>query len=201
MTAEVEQALLFGGVAFLVAALGLPILIVLVSRAWKLLDLWRAARARTAADQAAAAGARPAPPASPAVVVRSTRQIARPADVPPAPAIRRHAPVVVKPARDLPLWQEKGWRLARPGVVVGEFEAVGRRWRGQIESPYPGAYQAFIWQPPLAALNGHPHRPCFQRYGHGPDCYYVHYSTMPQSLTHAITTIEAVLADALTRQE
>lgn len=199
------QTLLIGGVALLVATLGLPILIVLVSRAWEMLDMWCAAHKRTAAEEAQAVAARgvqparPVPPAPPAVIVRSTRHSARPADAPPAPAIRRHPPVVVTPVLNLPLWQEKGWRQARPGVLVGEFQAAGRRWRGQIEMPYRGAYRAFIWQPPLRELDLHPHRACFQRNGHGPDCYHVHYGSMPGSLDHAITTVEQVLAEAVTR--
>lgn len=114
-----------------------------------------------------------------------------------ASAVRRHAPVVVRCRR--PLWQEKGWRQ-EGGAFVGEFSAGGRRWRGMIESPYQGAYTAFIWKPPLDALENHEHRPCFRQNGHGPECFNVHFNSMPRSADHAITTIEAVLEDALSKQ-
>ncbi len=203
------EAVLLIGIFLLVATLGLPLLIALLSWGVERIDCYRAARAaeqraaalrRSSQTEPAVVRVAPAAPLTPpAVVVRSTRQIPRPADVPAAPTVRRHAPITVRPVANLPLWQEKGWRQARPGVIIGEFQAAGRRWRGQIEMPYRDAYQAFIWHPPLRELDMHPHRACFQRNGHGPDCYHVHYGSMPSSLDHAITTVEAVLAEAVTR--
>lgn len=111
--------------------------------------------------------------------------------------LRRGAPLLVQ--HNAALWAEKGWQETPVGYA-GAFRAAGRQWRGLIEAPYPGAYRALIWEPPLGALAGHPHRPCFRRNGHGPECYEVHYNEMPQSLDHAITTVEMVLADALTRR-
>jgi hypothetical protein len=118
----------------------------------------------------------------------------------PAPVVRRHPPIVVKaPVSRDPLWREKGWRPDGNGWC-GEFQAGGRRWQGKIESPYRGCYQTWMANPPLRELEGHKHQPCFQRTISTPEnWYFVHYHTMPRSLDHAITTVEAVLDDALSR--
>lgn len=138
----------------------------------------------------------------------TTRQIQVPPAVPrqtqpevvlsvqPRGPVRRHAPVVVRSRQ--PLWAEKGWRQ-EGAHYVGEFRANAQRWAGRIESPYPGAYTAYIYQPPLDALANHEHKPCFRFVGGS--CYNVHFSTMPISIDHAITTIEAVLADALSKHK
>jgi|WetSurMetagenome_2_1015567.scaffolds.fasta_scaffold128933_2 hypothetical protein len=116
----------------------------------------------------------------------------------PEQVVRRHPPIVVKaPVSRDPLWREKGWRPDGNGWC-GEFQAGGRRWQGKIEMPYRGYYQTWLANPPLRELEGHEHRPCFQRTGTTPEnWYFVHYHTMPKSLDHAITTVEAVLDDAL----
>lgn len=131
--------------------------------------------------------------------VNVRHEAAIPSDVPqtptPPPAVRRHPPIVVR--AKTPLWIEKGWKRTSEGWN-GEFQAAGRRWPGRIKRPYAGAYQTWMLNPPLRELEGHEHRPCFQRTTEAePGWYFVHYHTMPQSLDHAITTVEAVLADAL----
>lgn len=145
-----------------------------------------------------AAAAAPAPLRQRATV----RHAAPAAAAAPAPvagvAIRRHAPVRVRVRR--PLWAEKAWRL-EAGAYVGEYQAAGRKFSGRIETPYQGAYTAYIYRPPMYALDGHEHRPCFRQNGRGPDWWNIHFSAMPASVDHAITTIEAVLADALLRQK
>ena len=129
----------------------------------------------------------------------SMAEVALPATT-QAPVVRRHPTVVVKaPVSRDPLWQEKGWRRDGDGWY-GEFQAAGRRWPGKIEAPYKGCYQTWMANPPLQELEGHEHRPCFQRTSTTPEnWYFVHYHTMPRSLDHAITTVEAVLDDALAR--
>jgi len=110
--------------------------------------------------------------------------------------IRKGAPLVV-PRRHDPLWVETGWR--RNGKEYqGYFRAAGRRWRGLIREPYPGGYQAYIWHPPMRALRGRPHEPCFRRDGRD-GRYSVHFRRMPASVDHAIVNVEEVLADALRR--
>ena len=99
------------------------------------------------------------------------------------------------PAYAKALWAEKGW--GRQGKsYAGQWVAAGRRWRGRIDEPYPGGYAAYIWHPPLDALEHHPHRPCFQSAGGG-GRYSVHFYPMPQSVDHLITNVETVLSDAL----
>lgn len=133
------------------------------------------------------------------VVLGPPRQIRLdPSQVRPTPAanasIRKGLPLTI-PVRCDPLWKEKGWRRNGAGYE-GFYRAAGRAWRGLIQEPYPGCYQAFIWDPPLAQLHQRTHHgPCFQN-GRNDGRYQVHYHTMPQSLDHAITSIEDVLAEA-----
>jgi len=96
------------------------------------------------------------------------------------------------------LWVEKGWRRTHNGYQ-GHFEALGRRWRGEILVPYPGGYEAYIWEPPLQELSDHPHRPCF--FARGADRYNVHFRAMPTSVDHAITNIETILREAIQRSQ
>lgn len=107
---------------------------------------------------------------------------------------RRGATLVLHRHQE-PFWAEKGWR--REGAAyVGDYLAGARRWRGRVETPYPGAYQAYIWNPPLRELKGNPHRPCFQANG-GNGRFEVHFREAPSSLSHAISSIETVLREAL----
>ena len=107
--------------------------------------------------------------------------------------IRRGPPLSIT-HRTKALWEEKDWR--RQGrAYVGQYRANGRRWRGRIEVPYPGGYDAYIWDPPLRELSNHPHRPCFRPNGLG-GRYSVHFARTPFSLDHAITNVETVLREA-----
>ena len=110
------------------------------------------------------------------------------------PWLRRGEPLVIRPHPD-PLWVEKGWRQ-EGNTYYGQFRANGRSWRGMIQVPYPGGYQAYIWDPPLQALDGHPHRPCFM--DPRPDGrYQVHFRSAPTSVDHAIANIEQILQEAV----
>jgi len=113
----------------------------------------------------------------------------------PRSRIHRGRPLTL-PLSTRPLWQEKGWRRTGNGVE-GNFRWGNRAWRGFLQEPYPGRYQAFIWDPPMDAIGRNTaHRACFQnkqRDGR----YQVHYHTAPCSLDHAICTIEDVLGEAL----
>ena len=108
--------------------------------------------------------------------------------------IYRGAPLRV-PAHAEGLWAEKGWQhIGRD--YVGQWVAGGRRWPGRIEQSYPGGFGAYIWHPPLDALEHHPHRPCFRPCG--PDGQHeIHFRATPQSVDHLITNVEVVLSEAV----
>lgn len=110
------------------------------------------------------------------------------------PVIHRGRQLAIR-TRTEPLWKEKGWH--RGGVGYEGFYRTGSQsWRGLIQEPYPGRYQAFIWNPPLTELDRQTnHRACFQN-GRLDGRYQVHYHTAPQSLDHAICSIEDVLSEA-----
>jgi len=136
-------------------------------------------------------------PAPPRIVLGPPRIVkAAGLELPPTATPLRRGPPLVLPARADPLWTEKGWR--RNGTdYAGCYRAGGQRWQGLIREPYPGAFDAYIWHPPLAELNRRTsHAPCFQSNG-GDGCYKVHFYDMPGSLDHAIVSIEAVLAEAV----
>jgi hypothetical protein len=141
----------------------------------------------------------PQPMQRPVVTLGPPRQVRlEPSQVRPPAAegssIRRGPPLVI-PVRCDPLWKEKGWWRNGNGYE-GYYRAAGRAWRGLIQEPYPGRYQAFIWDPPLAQISRRTrHGPCFQN-GRSDGRYQVHYHTAPQSLDHAIGAIEDVLAEA-----
>jgi hypothetical protein len=108
--------------------------------------------------------------------------------------VRRGQPLII-PSRQDPLWKEKGWQ--RQGTrYIGYYRAAGQQWPGLIEEPYPGGYQAYIWNPPIRALERTHYRWCFPSNGGG-GRHRVHFHHLPTSLDHAITTIEAVLSEAL----
>jgi hypothetical protein len=94
-----------------------------------------------------------------------------------------------------PHWQELGWSVSSDNKEFrGEYRAAGRRWRGRIRIPYPGAYTAYIWHPPLTEIRRHTgYGYCFFSQPES-GCYEVHFHTTPRSLTHAITTVERVLS-------
>jgi len=144
------------------------------------------------------AAAQPAPHRS-TVVLGPPRPIRlAPGQMPAAPTptvIRRGLPLVV-PRRENSLWQEKGWHRNGRGYE-GLYRAGRHEWRGLIQEPYPGAFNAFIWDPPLAELHRRTnHRPCFNSAGVD-GRFKVHFHTMPSSLDHGIASIEAVLAQAM----
>jgi hypothetical protein len=107
----------------------------------------------------------------------------------------RRGPRLILPVRHDPLWAEKGWRRNGNGHE-GQFRAGRWRWRGLVHIPYPGGFEAYIWNPPLAELARRTrYRPCFQPAGGSR--YKVHFHAMPTSLDHAIATVERVLAQAM----
>ncbi len=114
----------------------------------------------------------------------------------PAPRpIHRGLPLII-PRREDPLWQEKGWRRNGRGYE-GFFRAGRYRWRGVICEPYPGSFDAYIWNPPLAELgNRTSHRPCFSLAG-ADGRFKIHFHTMPANIDHAVGSVEAVLAQAM----
>jgi hypothetical protein len=137
--------------------------------------------------------------APPGVVLGPPRSVkAAELGLPPGATMLRRGPPLVIPSRADPLWVEKGWRRNGAGYT-GYFRAGGRRWAGLLREPFPGGWEAFIWQPPLEELNRRTsHAPCFQLSA-GDGCYKVHFYDLPRSLDHAIISIEAVLAEAVGR--
>lgn len=110
-------------------------------------------------------------------------------------------PRLVVPPTPTPLWIVKGWqRTPETNEYTGSFAAAGAVWPGVVREPYPGGYQAFIWNPPVVDIrNRTSHGPCFIPNGEL-GRYQVHYHTTPSSLDHAITSIERVLQQACNRR-
>ncbi|MFQ5859206.1 MAG: hypothetical protein ACE5LU_26700 [Anaerolineae bacterium] len=120
-------------------------------------------------------------------------------DLPPSlkgTPLGRGMPLIIPKRRD-PLWVEKGWQRNGNHEYTGFYRAAGRQWRGLIREPYPGGFEAYIWDPPLPDLERRTHHhPCFRdRSADGR--YKIHFHRAPTSLDHAIASVEAVLGEAL----
>jgi len=124
----------------------------------------------------------------PKVIVKGCRQISL-RDFP-----QLSSPRIVVERQLRPLYEEKGWRK-EGRVYRGYYRANGRRWRGEIRELHRGFFEAFIWNPPLDALERHPHGPCFQRRN---GRFNVHLNKMPRDVDHLITNVETILKEALT---
>lgn len=100
-----------------------------------------------------------------------------------------------------PLWVEKGWQKGSDGRhYTGNYEAYNQTWRGTIHQPYPGRFEAFIWNPPITELTRYTtHGACFSPKGEG-GRYQIHFHTLPSSLDHAISKIEEVLSQAMRKK-
>lgn len=109
----------------------------------------------------------------------------------------RQGPPLLVPEPLKPLWFTKNWRRSSDGKsYTGSYTAAGRTWRGMIQEPYPHGYVAYIWHPPIAQIRHNTsHGPCFNPSGES-GRYQIYFHNTPSSLDHAITSIEAVLAQA-----
>lgn len=114
------------------------------------------------------------------------------------PIIRQGTQVRVPPK---PFWVEKGWRqVGSTNQYVGQYQAVGHTWQGQIDLPYPGGYTAYIWHPPLDKIRSNTHHgPCFMPNGEA-GRFQIYFHSNPSSLDHAISSIERVLSEAHKRR-
>lgn len=117
------------------------------------------------------------------------------------PFIRRGPPILI-PKAEKPFWFEKGWRTSADGKqYVGLYTAVGRTWRGLIQEPYPGGYEAYIWHPPLAQIKRNTsHGPCFMANGET-GRFQIYFHATPTCLDHAIDSVERVLTEACTGRQ
>lgn len=94
--------------------------------------------------------------------------------------------------RELPYWQERGWR--RDGdTYVGTYQTPYGSFRGLIEDRGWGYLRFYMLEPPLAVQNSG-HWACFQPRGR--KGYHVHMARKPGDISSGILSIERLITEA-----
>lgn len=91
-----------------------------------------------------------------------------------------------------PYWQENGWRK-QEGVYSGEFQSRFGRWHGSITVAPSGRIDVYIWNPP-AALEKHPHWPCFRKRDDG--WFFIHPVEPVKDVSAAILSVEKTINES-----
>ncbi len=94
--------------------------------------------------------------------------------------------------REIPYWQERGWRQAG-NTYTGTYKTAYGSYIGMIEQVRPGNYRLFIYDPP-PEMRTHSHWTCFQDLGDG--SFRIHMSKMPRDVGSGILGIERLLTEA-----
>lgn len=105
---------------------------------------------------------------------------------PPETQIRR---------RQLPYWQERGWRHVG-GTFTGTYQTPHGSFLGLIEDHGQNNFRFYIVDPP-PALQHTAHWGCFLPRGN--NRYQVHMSRRPNDVSAGIITIERLITDAFRR--
>jgi len=107
----------------------------------------------------------------------------------PAGAVRRN---------NTSLFQQRGWQR-RGKSYSGPFATKFGTWSGKIEDAGSGFLRVFIKDPPMAAVDKHPKRPCFYCDQHG--WWRINLATPPVDgdVNAVIHYVERVLTESFQR--
>lgn len=97
--------------------------------------------------------------------------------------------------REMPYWQERGWRQAG-GMFTGAYQTPHGSFLGQIEDQGRNYFRFYIVDPP-EALRRTSHWACFLPRGN--NRYQVHMSRRPNDISSGIMTIERLITNAVRR--
>lgn len=97
--------------------------------------------------------------------------------------------------REMPYWQERGWRQTG-GMLSGSYQTPHGSFLGQIEDQGRNFYRFYIVDPP-EALRHTSHWACFLPRGNRR--YQVHMYRRPNDVSSGIMTIERLITDAFRR--
>jgi hypothetical protein len=107
-------------------------------------------------------------------------------------ALRGHAPAVVVERRQIPYWQEHGWKFSGKGYE-GVYQTPYAAFQGWVEQHRSGSLDFYLYNP-SEEIRSHSHWTCFQHRGN--DWYVVHMARQPRDLSSGIITIERLINEA-----
>lgn len=105
---------------------------------------------------------------------------------------RLRAPAVHIQRRQIPYWQERGWRFVG-GAYSGTYQTPHGSFLGRIEDRGYNHFRFYITDPPRE-LRRSAHWACFQPRGH--KGYLVHMARRPTDVSSGILTIERLITEA-----
>ena len=106
--------------------------------------------------------------------------------------MRGHAPAIPIERRQIPYWQEHGWKCSG-NVYEGAYQTPYAAFQGWIEQQRSGHMDFFLYNP-SREIRSHSHWTCFQHRGN--DWYLVHMGKEPKDVSSGIITIERLITEA-----
>ena len=107
-------------------------------------------------------------------------------------AVRGQTPSIPVQRRQIPYWQERGWKLER-NVYSGNYQTPYAAFQGWIEQESSGHINFFLYKP-SEEIQSHSHWTCFQHRGN--DWYLIHMGREPKDVSSGIMTIERLIKEA-----
>jgi hypothetical protein len=106
--------------------------------------------------------------------------------------VRGHGPTENVQRRQIPYWQERGWK--RDGrVYSGSYQTPYGAFQGWIEQSLSGHIDFYLCAP-SDEIRRHSHWSCFQP--RNDDWYAVHMGRQPKDVSSGIITIERLITEA-----
>jgi hypothetical protein len=106
--------------------------------------------------------------------------------------VRGRGPAIPVERRQVPYWQERGWKLDGQNYS-GSYQTAHGAFTGWIVQQLSGHIDFFLYAP-SQEIRRHSHWSCFQDRGQG--WYLVHMGRQPRDVSSGILTIERLIADA-----
>jgi hypothetical protein len=109
-----------------------------------------------------------------------------------ARVVRGHAPAIPVERRQVPYWQERGWKLTGNNYE-GVYQTPYAAFQGYIEQGRSGHIELYLYNP-SDEIKTHSHWTCFQHRSN--DWYLVHMARQPTDVSSGIITIERLITEA-----
>jgi hypothetical protein len=107
--------------------------------------------------------------------------------------VRGHDPAVPVVRREIPYWQERGWKRDGANAYSGSYQTPHGAFQGWIEQDSSGHLRFFLYSP-SNEIRRHSHWNCFQHRSDG--WYSVHMGKQPKDVSSGIITIERLITEA-----